>query len=51
VDANPEILAIAQERSVEFPEIRYEHQDLLALPYGAGSFDVVLNSLTLQPFP
>ena len=50
VDGNPEILAIARERSRDYPEISFEQQNLLALPYGVGSFDVVLNSLTLHHF-
>ncbi|HTS17854.1 MAG TPA: methyltransferase domain-containing protein [Verrucomicrobiae bacterium] len=50
VDANPEILQIARERSASWPEIRFEQRDLLALPYSPASFDVVLCSLTLHHF-
>jgi len=50
VDGNPEILQIARERCVEWPEIHIEQHDLLALPYPAGSFDFVLCSLTLHHF-
>lgn len=51
VDSNPDILNIARERSADFPTIRFEQHDLLALPYPAGSFDVVLCSLALHHFP
>ena len=50
VDGNPEILRIARENTADWPEIRIEQQDLLALPYPAASFDVVLCSLTLHHF-
>jgi SAM-dependent methyltransferase len=50
VDGNPEILAIARERSANFPQIRFEQHNLLALPYAPGSFDVVLCALALHHF-
>jgi SAM-dependent methyltransferase len=50
VDGNPEILRIARENTTDWPEIRVEEQDLLALPYPAASFDVVLCSLALHHF-
>lgn len=50
VDGNPEIIAIARERSAAWPEIRIEQHDLLALPYPTGSFDIVLCALTLHHF-
>jgi len=50
VDANPEILRIARENTADWPEISIEQQDLLALPYPAASFDVVLCSLALHHF-
>jgi SAM-dependent methyltransferase len=50
VDGNPEILPIARENTAEWPEIRVEQQDLLALSYPAASFDVVLCSLALHHF-
>jgi len=50
VDGNPEILRIARENTAGWPEIRVEQQDLLALPYPAASFDVVLCSLALHHF-
>jgi len=50
VDGNEEILAIAREWSAGYPEIEFAHHNLLALPYGAGSYDIVLNSLTLHHF-
>jgi SAM-dependent methyltransferase len=50
VDGNPDILRIARENTTDWPEIRVEQHDLLALPYPAASFDVVLCSLTLHHF-
>ena len=50
VDGNPEILRIARENTADWPEIHIEQQDLLALPYSAASFDVVLCSLALHHF-
>ena len=50
VDRNPDILHIAGESCRSFPEIRFEQHDLLALPYAAESFDVVLCSLALHHF-
>jgi SAM-dependent methyltransferase len=50
VDGNPEILGIARENTADWPEIRVEQQDLLALRYTAASFDVVLCSLALHHF-
>jgi SAM-dependent methyltransferase len=50
VDGNPDILAIARERSAGCPDIHFEQHDLLALPYGPGSFDVVLCALALHHF-
>jgi SAM-dependent methyltransferase len=50
VDGNPEILRVARENTAGWPEIRVEQQDLLALPYPAASFDVVLCSLALHHF-
>jgi SAM-dependent methyltransferase len=50
VDSNPEILRIAHENTVDWPEIRIEQQNLRALPYPAASFDVVLCSLALHHF-
>jgi SAM-dependent methyltransferase len=47
VDNNPDILRIARERS---PGIRFERQDLRALPYPPASFDIVLCSLALHHF-
>jgi SAM-dependent methyltransferase len=50
VDGNPDILRIARENTTNWPEIRVEQHDLLALPYPAASFDVILCSLTLHHF-
>jgi SAM-dependent methyltransferase len=50
VDSNPEILQIARENVVGWPEIRIEQADLRGLPYPPESFDIVLCSLTLHHF-
>jgi SAM-dependent methyltransferase len=50
VDGNPDILQIARERSAGHSSIRFEQQNMLALPYPPGSFDLVLCSLTLHHF-
>jgi 2-polyprenyl-3-methyl-5-hydroxy-6-metoxy-1,4-benzoquinol methylase len=50
VDGNLNVLQIAQESCRDWPEIRLERHDLLALPYAADSFDVVLCSLALHHF-
>ena len=50
VDGNPEIMRIARDQCAEWPEIRVEQHDLLALPHPTASFDVVLCSLALHHF-
>jgi SAM-dependent methyltransferase len=50
VDKNPQILEIAKENTRQIPQIRIEEQDILALPYGDNSFDVVLCSLAIHHF-
>ena len=47
-DKNPQVLRAAAERIRDYPEISLELEDALALPYPAGSFDVVLCSLALH---
>ncbi|MFQ5847590.1 MAG: methyltransferase domain-containing protein [Candidatus Methylomirabilales bacterium] len=48
IDKNPQVLRAAAERIRGYPEIRLELGDALALPYPAGSFDIVLCSLALH---
>jgi ubiquinone/menaquinone biosynthesis C-methylase UbiE len=50
VDGNPDILRVAREACVAWPEIRLEQHDLLALPYPTASFDLVFCSLALHHF-
>lgn len=50
VDVNPDILRIAREHTVGWPDIRLEQQNLLALPYPPASFDIVLCALALHHF-
>ncbi len=48
IDQNPQALRVAAERIREYPEISLAQADARALPYPAGSFDVVLCSLALH---
>jgi ubiquinone/menaquinone biosynthesis C-methylase UbiE len=50
VDGNPQVLRASAARIRDYPEIRLETADALALPYPPGSFDVVLCSLALHHF-
>jgi len=50
VDANPDILILARESCVGWPEICIEQQNILALPYPSDSFDIVLCALALHHF-
>lgn len=50
IDKNPVILEAARAFAGHVPEIRFEQQDVLALPYPDRSFDVALCSLALHHF-
>jgi len=50
VDRNDEVLRSAREWCRDWPEIQLERCDLLELPYGRESFDIVLCSLALHHF-
>jgi len=50
VDGNEEVLRSAREWCRDWPEIQLDRYDLLELPYGPGSFDIVLCSLALHHF-
>jgi 2-polyprenyl-3-methyl-5-hydroxy-6-metoxy-1,4-benzoquinol methylase len=50
VDGNPEIARFAREQCADWPKIRIEQHDVLALPYPTASFDFVLCALTLHHF-
>jgi len=50
VDGNPVVLEMARESCRGWSEIRLEQHDLLALPFEADSFDLVLCSLALHHF-
>jgi len=49
-DANPAILEIARRRTANYPEIRVEPADALALPYPDGAFHAAMLTLTLHHF-
>jgi len=50
IDANPEVVRVARENCRAWPEIRIEQHDVLALPYGLNSFDLVFCSMALHHF-
>jgi len=50
VDGNEEVLRSAREWCRDWPEIQLERFDLLELPYGPKSFDIVVCSLALHHF-
>jgi 2-polyprenyl-3-methyl-5-hydroxy-6-metoxy-1,4-benzoquinol methylase len=50
VDRNEEVLRSAREWCRDWPEIQLERHDLLELPFGRQSFDIVLCSLALHHF-
>lgn len=50
VDANPTAIDYANELSVEYPELRFETQDIFSEAFKARSFDVVLATLFLHHF-
>jgi ubiquinone/menaquinone biosynthesis C-methylase UbiE len=50
VDGNESVLRSAKEWCRDWPETQLEQHDLLQLPYGPGSFDIVLCSLALHHF-
>ena len=50
VDGNEEVLRSAREWCRDWPEIQLERCDLLELPYGPASFDIVACSLALHHF-
>jgi len=49
-DVHPQMLDIARERTRAIPTIEVQQADALSLHHDAGSFDVVLLSLTLHHF-
>jgi len=48
IDKNPNIVKIAQESTVDYPEIRVEVHDFFQFPYDDNSFDYCLSSLFLH---
>jgi ubiquinone/menaquinone biosynthesis C-methylase UbiE len=50
IDINAKMIRFAQEEAREFPEIRFVQCDVLNMPFGENSFDVVINSLSLHHF-
>jgi ubiquinone/menaquinone biosynthesis C-methylase UbiE len=51
LDCNPDMLAVARSVHKGTPEIEWREGSALNLPFGDGSFDVVLSQLGLQFFP
>ena len=50
IDINIKMIRFSRERTRGFPEIRYVQCDIFSLPFAAGSFDLVANSLSLHHF-
>jgi SAM-dependent methyltransferase len=48
IDHHGHIVRLARQASGPYPEIRIRQADAMALPYPAGSFDIVLASLVLH---
>ncbi len=49
-DTHPQMLEVARERSVDYPEVSFQQADALNLPFADGTFDCALMSLTLHHF-
>jgi ubiquinone/menaquinone biosynthesis C-methylase UbiE len=50
IDINRKMIRFAQEEAQAFPEIRFVQCDVLNIPFGDNSFDIVINSLALHHF-
>ncbi|MBI5396161.1 MAG: methyltransferase domain-containing protein [Verrucomicrobia bacterium] len=51
VDHDPMTLEVARKECIEFPQISFEQENLLALPYAPRSFDFVICSQRLHHHP
>ncbi|HEA30493.1 MAG TPA: methyltransferase domain-containing protein [Leeuwenhoekiella sp.] len=49
-DLNTKSIAMAQERSVDFPEISFRQQDILKLTEKEEDFDIITTTLTMHHF-
>ncbi len=50
IDINAKMINFARQESQEFQEIRFLQCNVLSLPFKSGSFDLVVNSLSLHHF-
>ena len=50
IDLNEEALQLAEEASVNYPEIEYHHKDILALEVHDLNCDIIINTLTMHHF-
>ena len=49
-DLNPDMLSVAQQRIANDPRVEYQTADAAALPFGDGTFDLVVNQFGMM-FP
>ena len=49
-DFNPKSIALAREKSTDYPEIQFEVQDILKLDADHFSYDIILSVLTMHHF-
>jgi ubiquinone/menaquinone biosynthesis C-methylase UbiE len=50
IDLNAEALELAKEASKAYPEIKYQHRDILELQVADLNCDIVINTLTMHHF-
>jgi ubiquinone/menaquinone biosynthesis C-methylase UbiE len=51
IDLSPEMIRVARERSVQFPNIEFELADVCEVPLNVASFDCIASIATLHHLP